>query len=276
MATAKGLLTKQQESAPAKAPSALSIAVSQKSVHDRFEKMLGKRTDAFLSSLLTIANNDKALQKCLPQTILSAASIAASFDFSINPALGFAWIIPYGNKAQFQLGYKGLIQLAQRSGYVTSIISEVVYEGEILNWNRFTERFEYGEKLSDTVVGYFASFELQNGFKKSVYCSKEDVTKHAKRFSKTFGNGPWQTDFDAMAKKTVLASLLRNFAPMSIEMQRAFENDGVSSVFNEQGGQDVIDIDFNASGSSSEPQGEEITVEPVESVTQEDFVAPMD
>lgn len=113
-----------------------------------------------------------------------------------------------------------------------------VYEGEIQNWNRFTETYEPGEKLSDNVVGYFASFELVNGFKKSAYWSKDDVIAHAKRFSKAFNSGPWQTDFDAMACKTVLISIMKTYAPMSIEMQNAVEMDGKVATFNEETAQE--------------------------------------
>lgn len=119
-----------------------------------------------------------------------------------------------------------------------------VYEGEIQNWNRFTETYEPGEKLSDNVVGYFASFELLNGFKKSAYWTRDEVLAHAKRFSKSFNNGPWQTDFDAMACKTVLISIMKTYAPMSIEMQNAVEMDGKVATINEETGQEeFIDAD---------------------------------
>lgn len=100
-----------------------------------------------------------------------------------------------------------------------------VYEGEITNWNKFTEEIEYGEAESDVAIGYCASFELLNGFRKVVYWTKDAVIKHAQRFSKSYGNGPWKTDFDAMAQKTVLAYMLRHWGPMSIEMQKAMDAD---------------------------------------------------
>lgn len=241
-----GLVAKNQQQAiatTAKAQSTLGVMINSKGVQERFEKMLGKKAPSFLSSLLTMTNQNKTLQKCNPQTILSAAGIAASLDLPCNPSLGFTWIIPYGSNAQFQMGYKGLIQLAQRSGLMKSIVATEVYEGEIVNFNRFAETYETGERKSDMVVGYFASFELVNGFKKCIYWTKDDVLKHAQRFSKTFKSGPWQTDFDAMAKKTVLSFLLRTFAPLSTEMQKAVEFDGKATEMNERGEAEVIDIE---------------------------------
>lgn len=112
-----------------------------------------------------------------------------------------------------------------------------VYKGELQHWNRFNETYIFGEKTDDEIVGYFAAFELVNGFKKASYWSKEEVIKHAKRFSKSFGSGPWQTDFNAMACKTVLLSIMKTYAPVSIEMQRAFEADGEVGVFNTESGE---------------------------------------
>lgn len=224
--------------------SALGVMVGSASVQARFEKMLGKKSAGFLSSLLSLVNNNKLLKNAEPRSVLAAAATAASLDLPINQSLGKAWIVPYKGAAQFQLGYKGLIALAQRSGQIKSIVSVEVYEGELKNWNKFTEEYELGEKLSDTVVGYFASFELLNGFKKSVYWTRDEVLAHAKRFSKTFNNGPWKTDEIAMSKKVVLSALLKTYAPMSIEMQNAVEMDGKVATFDEQTGQEeFIDAD---------------------------------
>lgn len=221
----------------ASAQSALGIAIGQKSVQERFEKMLGKKAPGFLSSLLTLANNNKLLANADPRSVLAAAATAASLDLPINPSLGKAWVVPYKGAAQFQLGYKGLIELAQRSGKMKFITMLPVYEGEIKDWNKFTESYTPGEKLSDNVVGYYAAFELLNGFKKAAYWSKDDVIRHAKRFSKAFGSGPWQTDFDAMACKTVLLSIMKIYAPLSIEMQQAVEADGKVVTVNEATGE---------------------------------------
>lgn len=243
MANVKGGIVKKQQEQQVQQhsqQSMLGVMIGQKSVQERFEKMLGKKSAGFLSSLLTLTNNNKLLANADPRTVLAAAATAASLDLPINPTLGKAWIVPYKGSAQFQIGYMGLISLAQRSGQMKFITMTEVYEGEIKDWNRFTESYTPGERVSDTVVGYFASFELLNGFKKSTYWTKEQVVKHAKRFSKAFNSGPWQTDFDKMACKTVLVSILKPYAPMSIEMQEAIDQDGKVTTMTDEG--ETIDV----------------------------------
>ena len=239
MATVNGIAkTNNTNAVAAKAASGLGVMIGSKSVQERFEKMLGKKSAGFLSSLLTLVNNNNLLQKANPTSVLAAAATAASLDLPVNPSLGLAWIVPYGNGAQFQLGYRGAIALAMRSGQMKSIVMTEVYEGECKCWNRFTETFEFGDRVSDNIIGYYARFETVNGFVKATFWTKEEVLKHAKRFSKSFNRGPWQSDFDAMAKKTVLLSIIKTYAPMSIEMQSAFESDGKVATFNETTGQE--------------------------------------
>ena len=239
MATVNGLTkTNNTNAVAAKAASGLGVMIGSKSVQERFEKMLGKKSAGFLSSLLTLVNNNNLLQKANPTSVLAAAATAASLDLPVNPSLGLAWIVPYGNGAQFQLGYRGAIALAMRSGQMKSIVMTEVYEGECKCWNRFTETFEFGDRVSDNIIGYYARFETINGFVKATFWTKEEVLKHAKRFSKSFNRGPWQTDFDAMAKKTVLMSIIKTYAPMSIEMQQAFESDEKVATINETTGQE--------------------------------------
>lgn len=239
MATVNGITkTNNTNAVAAKAASGLGVMIGSKSVQERFEKMLGKKSAGFLSSLLTLVNNNNLLQKANPTSVLAAAATAASLDLPVNPSLGLAWIVPYGNGAQFQLGYRGAIALAMRSGQMKSIVMTEVYEGECKCWNRFTETFEFGDRVSDNIIGYYARFETVNGFVKATFWTKEEVLKHAKRFSKSFNRGPWQTDFDAMAKKTVLLSIIKTYAPMSIEMQSAFESDEKVATVNETTGQE--------------------------------------
>ena len=239
MANVNGITkTNNTNAVAAKAASGLGVMIGSKSVQERFEKMLGKKSAGFLSSLLTLVNNNNLLQKANPTSVLAAAATAASLDLPVNPSLGLAWIVPYGNGAQFQLGYRGAIALAMRSGQMKSIVMTEVYEGECKCWNRFTETFEFGDRVSDNIIGYYARFETVNGFVKATFWTKEEVLKHAKRFSKSFNRGPWQTDFDAMAKKTVLLSIIKTYAPMSIEMQSAFESDEKVATVNETTGQE--------------------------------------
>lgn len=205
----------------------LKSMLSNESVKLRFKEILGQKAPGFISSILSVTNSNTLLQKAEPQSIMNAAVIAATLDLPINGSLGFAYIVPYKDQAQFQIGYKGLVQLAMRSGQYKTINVAEVYEGEIKSENRFTGEYEFGDKTSDKVVGYMAYFRLTNGFEKYMYMTREEAERHGKKYSQTFkrGIGLWATDFDAMAKKTVLKMLLSKFGILSIEMQRGIQFD---------------------------------------------------
>jgi len=191
-------------------------------VKSKFTELLGTRTNQFMTSLLSIVNNNSYLKNASPDSIYTSAMMAAALDLPINPNLGFAYIIPYGSQAQFQIGYKGLIQLALRSGQFKTISACPVYEGQLLENNPLTGfKFDFNNKLSDKVIGYASYFSLINGYEKTMYMSSEEVMAHGKKYSKTFSNGNWAKDFDSMAQKTVLKLLLSKYAPLSIEMQKA-------------------------------------------------------
>lgn len=274
MATVNGIAKRNTAATTtaSKAPSALGVMIGSTSVQQRFEKMLGKKSAGFLSSLLTLTNNNKLLATANPKTILAAAATAASLDLPINPSLGKAWIVPYKGAAQFQIGYKGVIELAMRTGKMKHIIMTPVYEGEIRDWNRFTEAYTPGEKTSDNIVGYFARFETVNGFSKTAYWTKEEVVAHAKRFSKAFNSGPWQSDFDAMACKTVLLSIMKTYAPMSIEMQEALESDGKTLTINENT-EEVETIEVEPSDAHEDAEAKTVDVETGEIFTAEEIEA---
>ena len=245
MANVKGGIIKaQQENKATIAEENLGLKslLSQDSIKRRFSEMLGKKAAGFLSSVLTLTNNNKLLQKAHPMSVLSAASIAASLDLPVNPSLGFAWIVPYGNQAQFQVGWRGYVQLAQRTGQYRHINVVPVCEGEII-FDKFSERIEFGEKLSDAVVGYYAYFELVNGFTKATYWTKDEVIAHASRYSKAFNNGPWKDEFDKMACKTVLTNILKNWGPLSIDMQTAFVADEKKVTVHDDGNAEYEDIE---------------------------------
>ncbi|MEY8514205.1 recombinase RecT [Lactococcus taiwanensis] len=202
-------------------------------VQHRFKEVLGKKANGFISSLLTIVNNNNLLKEADPNTIMTAAMKAAALDLPIEPSLGFAYVVPYnrnekvGNKwikhkeAQFQIGYKGLIQLALRSGQLKNINSGIVYEEQFVSYDPLFEELEldFTKTQGTKVKGYFASVKLINGFEKVTFWTKEEVINHGKRFSKSYGNGPWKTDFDAMAQKTVLKAMISKYVPLSQEMQ---------------------------------------------------------
>lgn len=217
--------------------------VSKESVKARFEELLGKKAPGFISSLLAVVNNNTLLARVNPNTVIAAGAMAASLDLPINQNLGFAYIIPYGNEAQFQMGYKGYIQLAMRTGQYQTINAAEVYEGEIVKQNRFTGEYEFGEKTSDKIVGYIAYFKLVNGFEKYLYMSIEEMQAHAKKFSKNYkgGTDKWGiTDFHSMAIKTVLKRLISKYGILSIEMQGqqmvdAITNDGGKMTIKDDG-----------------------------------------
>lgn len=197
----------------------------------RFEELLRDNAPQFMSSLIQISQDWK-LKNCDPHSVIAASMTAASLDLPINPNLGFAWIIPYKDKASFQLGYKGLVQLANRSGQYNRINVIEVYEGELVKVDRLTSdlTIDPAQRTSDKIVGYAAYFRLSNGHEHAEYWDVATVQKHAKRFSQAFRAGkqdsPWFTDFDAMAKKTVLKSLLSHWGPLSVAMQKAVVEDG--------------------------------------------------
>lgn len=192
-------------------------------VQKRFEKLLGEKSAGYISGALQIVNDNKLLAKADPITVLNAVATGAALDLPINKSLGRVWIVPYKGTAQFQIGYKGFVELAQRSGQYLAINAITVHENQFESFNVLTEELagDFNKAGEGKVVGYAAFFKLLNGFTKTVYWPMSQVTDHAKRFSKAFTSGPWKTDFDAMAKKTVLKHALNNWGPLSTEMQSA-------------------------------------------------------
>ncbi len=196
---------------------------SQDAIKNKFSEMLGKRAPQFITSVLQIASNNSYLAKAEPVSIYNAAATAATLDLPLNNNLGFAWIVPYGNAAQFQMGWKGYVQLAQRTGQYSKINVVEVHKNQFKSWNALTETLDADFTIDGAgdVVGYCAYFELVNGFKKIVYWPIEKVKAHAKRYSKSHANGPWKDEFDKMARKTVLKAMLSQWGILSIEMQKA-------------------------------------------------------
>nr|DAU24793.1 MAG TPA: RecT protein [Caudoviricetes sp.] len=203
--------------------------------------------NSFMSSVISVANGNPQLRNAEPMSIIGAAMVAATMQLQVIPTLGQCYIIPYGKKAQFRVGYLGLLQLCQRSGQFKKILAAPVHEGEYVSGDEFDEEyvFDKKQKKSDKVIGYMAKFELLNGFTKVAYWDIDKVKAHATKFSQAFKagfNSPWKSDFDAMAQKTVLKSILK-FAPKSIEMQNAVTFD--QSVVNTNTS-DVQDLDIDA------------------------------
>ena len=203
--------------------------------------------NSFMSSVISVANGNPQLRKAEPMSIIGAAMVAATMQLQVIPTLGQCYIIPYGSKAQFQVGYLGLLQLCQRSGQFKKILAAPVHEGEYISGDEFDEDYVFDRKQrkSDKVIGYMAKFELLNGFTKVAYWDIDKVKAHATKFSQAFRSGfnsPWKSDFDAMAMKTVMKSILK-YAPKSIEMQNAVTFD--QAVINTNTS-DVQDLDIDA------------------------------
>jgi len=219
--------------------------VNDPKVKERIQELLEDKTNQFVISLLSLINVNEALAKCDPKSVLNAAMTAAALDLPINQNLGFAYMIPYKGVAQLQLGYKAFIQLAQRSGQVKTINVSDVREGEITHDDRLTGEiiFEWltENRLKTPVVGYVAYLELNNGFRKSLYMTVEELKAHGLRFSQTMkkGYGLWKEDFESMAKKTVIKLLLSKYAPLNTAMQTAVLAD--QSVVHEEGQYEYVD-----------------------------------
>lgn len=200
-------------------------------VRRQLENALGKNADVFTASLLDTYIGE--LQKYDQENIIAEAMKAAVLNLPIAKSLGFAYLVPYKGRIQFQMGYKGLIQLAMRSGQVKTINAGPIYEGELSGIDKLRGLYDFsGEKETDVVVGYFAYLQLINGFEKTVYWTREQVIKHAEAKSQAYRKkkGPWLTDFDAMGTKTVIIALFSKYAPMTVDFQRAIEFDEVENI----------------------------------------------
>jgi recombination protein RecT len=203
--------------------------MSNEAVKARFIEILGKKAQGFISSVINAVNTSTELMKADANSIMMCAVVAATLDLPIDRNLGFSYIIPYSGKAQFQIGYKGFIQLAMRTGQYKTINAVEVYEGELIEFNKFSgeAKFKQDGKTSDKVVGYYAMFELLNGFRKELFWPTDKITSHAKKFSKTYNSNfsVWKNEPDAMGIKTVLKNLLSKYGYLTIELQTAVKYD---------------------------------------------------
>lgn len=217
--------------------------VKSDAVLTNISKTLGSATRGkkFVASIISAVNTNKQLQECDFATIVSAGIVGDSLNLSPSPQLGHYYMVPFRDTknnrtvATFQLGYKGYLQLAIRSGQYKKINVVAVKDGELLSYNPFTEDIEVRaitdplEREKAPTIGYYGMFELTNGFTKSMYWSKETMEEHAQKYSKGYaahkGYTFWEKDFDGMAFKTILRQLISKWGIMSIEMQTAIETD---------------------------------------------------
>ena len=241
-----------------KKPKTLKSILASDSMKQRIEEVLGKNAGTFAASLVQIANSNDMLKTAEPTSIIGAAMTAATLNLPLNNSLGQAYIVPFNQKqkdnsyivkAQFILGYKGLKQLAVRSGQFRSLYAKEVYEGQKVEDDSFLGfKFDWKNKISGKVIGYASFFELVNGFTSTFYMSKEEAESHGKKFSQTYkkGYGLWADDFDKMALKTVSKLHLNGGeAPLSIEMQSAITKDQAAITVEEDGTEELTYVDVS-------------------------------
>lgn len=237
--------TVKKQDVKQKVGSPVELMFNQPNIRAKFEKVLNENTNQFIGSILSLVKSDAYLSKCDPATVLSSAMQAAILKLPINKTLGYAYIVPYKNEAQLQIGYKGYIQLALRSAQYENMNVTPIYDGELISYNRLTEelKFDFEGRKSDEVIGYAAHLKLINGFNKTVYWTKEQVKSHANQHSQSYrrGNKIWEEHFDAMACKTVLKHALVQYGLLSIEMQQAVIKD--KDVINDNDDIDNFDDD---------------------------------
>lgn len=230
----------------------LSAYLTSDAVRKRINDVVGgKDGQRFISSIVSAVNANESLKKCTPQSIFSAALLGESLKLSPSPQLGQYYLVPFNSKegkiAQFQLGYKGYIQLAIRSGQYKKLNVLAIKEGELVCFNPLTEEIEVNliedeEVREETkTTGYYAMFEYTNGFRKAIYWSRSKMEAHAKKYSKSYSQSSsvWQTNFDAMAYKTMLRQLISKWGIMSIEMVSALDAD--MAVISEDGTKNYVD-----------------------------------
>lgn len=198
-------------------------------VREQFANSLGDNAPLFVASIIELFNGDQLLQQCPPSEVVMECLKASTLKLPINKSLGFAWILPYKKQGQqhpqFQMGVRGYIQLALRTGKYKHLNAGTLYEGQIVDHDYLTGVFKVtGNPTSDKAIGYFAHFELINGFTKSLFWDVDRVMKHGKKYSKSFNSkfSPWQTEPNEMGEKTMMMRLIKKFGIMSVEMSTAF------------------------------------------------------
>lgn len=221
---------------------ALKSLLATEAIRKQMKSLLGDKAGHFMMAIVGVVEGTPQLQDCEPQSIINSAIASATLDLPIEKNLGYAYIVPYKDKAQFQMGYKGYIQLALRSGQYKYINSIEIKEGELENYNLLTGEFNFkfiediNQRLEAKTIGYASYIEFTNGFRNTLYMTKEQIENHAKKYSQSYGydlskgysNSNWSKNFDSMALKTVLKLNLSKFGALSVNVQKALQIDGSS------------------------------------------------
>lgn len=208
--------------------------IKKDSVQEQFDNALEDNSNQFVANLIELYSNDTYLQNCKPQDVIKKALQAATLNLPLNKQLGYAHIVPFKSRGEYKptfiIGYKGYIQLAQRTGKYKFLNADKVYEGEEVVQDKLTGHIEIKgepEGPDAEVKGYFAYMELHNGFSKGLYMTEEEIREHAREYSPSYNNdySAWQTNFDSMALKTPIRLLMKRWGPMSTEMITAVQSD---------------------------------------------------
>lgn len=224
-------------------PPKFSVVIQSDGYKNLINNTLGdpKRASGFITAITSAVSTNPSLQECDPATILSAGLLGETLQLSPSPALGQYYLVPYADRklgrkvAQFQLGYKGYIQLAIRSGQYKKLNAMAIKEGELIKYDPLNEEIEVSlieddaEREQAPTIGYYAMFEYLNGFRKVIYWSRDKMEAHALQYSQGYrakkGYTFWEKDFDSMAIKTMLRHLISKWGIMSIDFQKAYEAD---------------------------------------------------
>ena len=267
--------------APRTQKTGLTAYLTQDAVKEQINKVVGgKNGTRFISSIVSAVQATPALQECTNSSILSAALLGESLNLSPSPQLGQYYMVPYDNRskgakeAQFQLGYKGYIQLATRSSQYKKLNVLSIKEGELIRFDPLNEEIEVNliqddeQREAAPTIGYYAMFEYTNGFRKAMYWSRAKMEAHAKKYSPGYKRDLekgtswtfWAKDFDAMAYKTMLRQLISKWGIMSIDLQDAIDSD--MAVIREDGSRDYVEtVQPDAVEEAAVPQEESAAVQ---------------
>lgn len=234
---------------------AIKQTLSNPSVMKRIEEMIGRKSDSYITSVMQVINSNGLLAQSTPESVIGAVYTACALNLPLNNNLGFAYIVPFKNRqtgnqeAQFQMGWKGYLQLAQRSGQIKKIASIAVYDTDTEESVKARLTSFIPQKVSGEVIGYLAYLETVTGFEAHLTMTNEELEQHASKYSQTYKTAKskgqsysvWHQNWDAMCQKTVIKLLISKYAPMSVELQQAIEFD--QAVINEDGEASYVDND---------------------------------
>lgn len=251
------------------------------------EMVGGEKGQQFITAIISAVSTNPQLAECDHSTILSAALVGQALNLSPSPQLGQYYMVPFNDNkrgckvAQFQIGYKGYIQLAIRSGYYKKLNVLAIKEGELVKYDALNEDIEVKliedeeKREKAPTIGYYAMFEYLNGFRKTLYWTKKHMEAHAEKYSMGYkahkGYTFWEKDFDGMAYKTMLRQLISKWGIMSVDMQKAMESD--MAEIKEDGTYEYVDNEFEVTEpvqEESQPEQQPVTEEQAQITNEED------